>query len=143
MSTNTESWAERLSGLASRLNVATDQVGKAVLGVERFLGEIQLGIYGVASVEHRPGRRLAYARVSDRYRICVEHDEAGPDLPEGMLAIERTPWAELARSEKLESAVHLDSLIGNLLSRAEALDAAARAIEWVNLPAWLPIAKEG
>lgn len=128
-------WAERMSQTASRLNTATDLVNKAVLDVDRWLEEIGLGIYGAAPVEHRPGRRLAYARVNGRYRICVESSAAGIDLPEGMQAVERTPWAELTRLEKLESAVHLQALLDDLTAKAEALDAAARAIEWVEVPA--------
>jgi hypothetical protein len=112
---NLQSWMESLRDLTPRLNAVTDAAVEAVMAVERFLGEIKLGIAAAAPLEHKPGRRLAYGRINGQYRIHVAID-LGPDHH-----AQRIEWANLSRQEKLESACHLDDLLDEIAVKVEKL----------------------
>ena len=133
---------ERLRAVAPKLNAATDEAAKVVDEVERFLGELSLGVAASApnpfrseswkdedgARQYAADFRLAYGRCAGKLRIYVERDAYEvDDTGEWHRDIEKEAfvWSSRNRDEKLDAFAQLPALLDAIADRAESLTSKA------------------
>jgi hypothetical protein len=121
-----------LRAASQRLNEATDNANSLVRSVEDFLArDCSVGLYAtvkVSSAGDEEGKysshvHLTYARISGRYRICIEKESDFPNDPEKSSL---RAWAECSRDDKLDTVSALPRLLMKIseaaVRRAEAAE---------------------
>jgi hypothetical protein len=129
---------------APRLNQLTDDANQAIVGTEKFLRDLSLGIpastvfftrdrsewYGKAERErtHRTYKELAYQRQGDGFRLVVVNGETR-DLgtkreTEDVKSV--VPLAEASRHDKLNAVAIIPRLLANIVEEATRVQEAAQ-----------------
>lgn len=133
---------ERLRAVAPRLNQATTEAGRVIEAVEKFLGELSLGITAEHLIAARPpdarpdsdpdeerpleeiDARFVYGKYAGGFRLLVRdvltrRSEIGQWVDVEVL--DETPWPSCPRELKLASFARLPALLDTIISKAEDL----------------------
>jgi len=116
---------ERLKAAASKLNKASDELGKVIAELDESLKRLNLGIWAWVTITsgrdpHAAaewGRDIGYAKVGSRWGICIkewERDYDGGDFPEQQWLFNDAP-----RTFRIEAIEKLPELLDKLAQEAD------------------------
>jgi hypothetical protein len=138
MADNLRPRLDRLQELAKTVNSRTDEAGRIVQGVEKYLSEVlHLGVSAWVRIDHEDDgdgwekeTSLAYGRYGDKFRIFVE---AGTLIAGDLDDHSKTLWANCPRDIKLKAynalPKLLDALVGELKGTLDQIQANTETIE--------------
>ncbi len=124
MADNLRPRLDRLQELSKTVNSRTDDVGRVVQAVEKYLTEVlHVGVPGWVTIDDEDDgngweRRtsLGYGRFGEKFRIFVE---TGTFISGGLDDHSKTLWANCPRDIKLKAYAALPELLDELVKQLE------------------------
>jgi hypothetical protein len=124
MADNLRPRLDRLHVLSKAVNSRTDEVGRVVQAVEKYLTEVvHLGVPGWVTIDREDDgdgwereTSLAYGRFGEKFRIFVEN---GTFISGSLDDHSKTLWANCPRDIKLKAYNALPKLLDELVKQLE------------------------